>query len=61
MCPRPALERRETTVRYTASINTDVKKTFARVRRAQSKGSSQSKPGTLSKVSSIVGKVAATR
>lgn len=47
--------------RYTASFNTDIKKTFARVRRAQSEAAVQSKTGTLARVASIVGKVSAAR
>ena len=47
--------------RYTASFNTDVKKTFARIRRAQSKVASQTKAGVLAKVTSIVGKAGGAR
>ena len=47
--------------RYTASFNTDVRKTFAKARRAQTEGAAQTSTRTLANVSSIVGKVAKAR
>lgn len=47
--------------RYTASFNTDVRKTFAKARRAQTQGAPQASARTNANVSSIVGKVAKTR
>ncbi|MBU6485072.1 MAG: hypothetical protein KGR23_09775 [Betaproteobacteria bacterium] len=45
--------------RYTASVNTDLAKTFARIRRdlrQQEKGTAQAPPEALAKVTSIVRK-----
>jgi len=50
--------------RYTTSINTDLKKTFARIRRDHRKAAARSvhaAPDALVNVSSIVGKTATRR
>ena len=50
--------------RYTASFNTDLQKTFARVRRDHRKNAemaAQATADTLAKVSSIVGKTSISR
>ena len=56
--PGPTKSILDPTFRYTASFNTDVRKTFARVRRAQNEGKTSR---ALAQVSSIVGKVAKAR
>ena len=50
--------------RYTASFNTDLRKTFARIRRdhrQEGERMAQAAPDTLAKVSSIVGRTATSR
>jgi hypothetical protein len=52
------------TFRYTSSVNTDIRKTFARVRRDDRKAAtapSQPPAGGCSKVASIVGRTARIR